>query len=506
MKNKPFKVQSPKQKTQSPNPKAQASNPKAQSPKPKDQSPNSKVQALKPKAQSPKPKVQSPKQKTQGLNFKALVVPILACILLLLLTIFGSFLYANWTERVIVGVLLTLIMACATLYGRRLFKDTKTLILVTVILFIALFSRMLCFDILSPDYYDCLGPWVEEFRVGGGFQALETTTSNYNLLYDYFLALISYVNVFDMYLIKLLSVAFDLVLAFALSTVVISQSKKAALIGFAAVLFWPTFFINSACWGQCDSIFTSFCVLSFYFILKGKPKTSVLLAGIAFTFKLQAIFFLPAFIIYLIARRVKLWHAALFPIPYIITSLPALFLGWTPARIISIYTGQVGLYNDYLQYNAASLFSFWPLDAPWQPYANIGLSLAVLFLLLLFARAFLKREKLSDNTELLTAYTAIIALGLPWLLPAMHERYFYVAEAFVLLYAALRPKWWFLAPLVLIGSLGSYVSYILISTFSADIGVLWLFALIMLVALVLAIISVTLFHPTQPMSAPVKRR
>ena len=422
-------------------------------------------------------------------------IPLIASIVMFMTIVFGPFLDAGWSDRLIAGGLIALLMAGALLYGSKLFENIKTSILVTVIVFLALFVRILCFDNISDDFRFFLQPWVNDLRSNGGFMALKTTQSDYNFPYLYFLTLISYVKASELYLIKILSVAFDLLLAFTLAGIVIGHSKKAALAILAAALLWPTFLINSAYWAQCDSIYTTFCMLSFAFILKKKPKTSVLLAGAAFTLKLQAVFFLPAFIIYLIAQRVKLWHAALFPLPYIITSLPVILLGLTPGRIISVYTGQVEMYSDHLMLNAPSLFAFWPMYTPKQPLFSIGLLLAIFFLCQLYIHAFLiNKEKLRDSTVLLSAYTAMITLGLPWLLPSMHERYFYVAEAFILLYVALKPKLWFLAPLVLVGSLGGYYAYFT-GGWTGWMGWmgnnLWPFALLMLAALVAACISMT---------------
>ena len=366
---------------------------------------------------------------------------------------------------------------------------------------VALLIRLLCFRYESNDYLRFLHVWVEEFRAGGGLAALRTTTSDYNLPYLYFLALLSYLPVPDLYMIKLLSVVFDLVLAFTLYRIVARHAPDkpgAAFVVCTAALLWPTFLLNSAFWAQCDSIFTAFCLLSFSNILAKRPKTAVILAGLAFAFKLQAIFFLPVFIIFLIAKRVRLWHALLFPLPYIVFSLPALAYGWPVLRILSIYAGQAGQY-PYLALNAPSVFAFFPLITPYQPYAVIGMVLALLFLLALFWHAFKQREKIDDVA--LAAYAAVITLGLPWLLPAMHDRYFYTAEVFALLYVAFRPKLWPLALLALTGSLGCYHAYLTARLSDR----LWPFALAMLAALVTALISLMLYDP-EPLKVTAKGR
>ncbi|MCL2084028.1 MAG: conjugal transfer protein TraL [Oscillospiraceae bacterium] len=365
-------------------------------------------------------------------------------------------------------------------------KIGKRHIFMAAALLFALLLRAACFYYKSPDYIHFLQPWMEEFRSGGGFAALRTTTSNYNLPYLYFLALISYLPLSDLLLIKSLSVLFDILLAAALYRAAAARSSSAsAAVVFAAALLWPTFILNSAYWGQCDSIYAAFCVMSYERAMAGRPKTSVIMAGAAFAFKLQTVFFLPVFLVLWAAGRVKPRHAVLFPLPYIITSLPAAAMGWTPGRIVGVYTGQAGIYSSYLTLNAPSIFAFLPKDTPKQPYFTAGIILAAAFCIAAAAHALRKRP---DQTAV---YAAMITLGVPWLLPSMHDRYFYLAEAFMLLYAAARPRYALLPVMVMAGSLGGYHAYLIRGALCYD---LWPFALLMLLAL-LAVCVTALRRP-----------
>ncbi|MCL2081268.1 MAG: conjugal transfer protein TraL [Oscillospiraceae bacterium] len=364
---------------------------------------------------------------------------------------------------------------------------------IAVISLAALALRLAFFDAVTQDYNNFLLPWMNEFREGG-FLALRTTSSNYNLPYLYILALLSYVPVNDLYLIKILSIIFDFVLAFTMMGMCrAGQSPPRAgtrgiiaapgLIVFAVTLFWPAFWLNSAYWAQCDSIYAAFCLLSYAAALKNRPACSVLYAGLAFSFKLQAVFFLPVFGVLWIAKKVKLKHALMFPIPYVLTSLPALFMGWTPSRIIGIYTGQVEIYSDWLTLNAPTLFAVLG-KVPKHPWFEIGLALTGAFVLSMLTLAYIKREALDEKS--LLAFAFAICLGVVWLLPAMHERYFYLAEVFVILFAALNPKRWFFAPPVLLGSLAGYHAYLVLGRLSDG---LWPAALILLAALAAAVIN-----------------
>ena len=55
----------------------------------------------------------------------------------------------------------------------------------------------------------------------------------------------------------------------------------------------------------------------------------------------------------------------------------------------------------------------------------------------------------------------VFALALPFLLPEMHERYFYLADVLSIIYAFYFPRYFFVAILVQVCSLLSYAPYFL---------------------------------------------
>ena len=78
---------------------------------------------------------------------------------------------------------------------------------------LAIFLRALALDYQSQDYQIFLSQWAQAFRDNGGFAAVALLIGNYNAPYLYFLAAISYLPIPDLYLIKLFSIFFDVVLA-----------------------------------------------------------------------------------------------------------------------------------------------------------------------------------------------------------------------------------------------------------------------------------------------------
>ena len=106
---------------------------------------------------------------------------------------------------------------CALLLLHRsgVLKSRASWLLSILLLVLALGLRAAVFDYETLDYQNFLSRWVEHFRRFGGFSALRDDIGNYNIPYLYFLALFSLLPMKDLYLIKLLSTASDLLMAWA---------------------------------------------------------------------------------------------------------------------------------------------------------------------------------------------------------------------------------------------------------------------------------------------------
>jgi Gpi18-like mannosyltransferase len=62
--------------------------------------------------------------------------------------------------------------------------------------------------------------------------------------------------------------------------------------------------------------------------------------------------------------------------------------------------------------------------------------------------------------ERIVTAAALFAILVPFLLPGMHERYFFLADVLTLVLAVYRPRLWFVAILVELSSLLSYLPYL----------------------------------------------
>jgi Gpi18-like mannosyltransferase len=229
---------------------------------------------------------------------------------------------------------------------------------------------------------------------------------------------------------------------------------------FLAVLFWPTVCLNGALWGQCDSIYVAFALLGIWLALEDKPIFSMVMMTLSFAFKLQAVFLLPICAVLWIYGKYNWKHFLVFPLTYVLLVLPAVLLGRPFWDTITLYFHQTGSVGDGLNYNSPSIFAiFWnvPEDRT-ESISRIAICAAGLYLVNLLALAWIKRKRLNDRAVICLAL--LMAIGVPFLLPHMHDRYFYPADALSLVLAFGMPSLFLTAPLVEFGSFLGYYAYL----------------------------------------------
>src|SRR5262249_43173146 len=127
---------------------------------------------------------------------------------------------------------------------------------------LAIVLRVALYPIITSDYTAFLSPWYDFIQTHGGFAAMKYNFSNYNTPYLYLLTILTYLPIPKLVAIKSLSVVFDIVMGIFTYLLIGLKYRRiyAAIIGALVVLCAPTVFINSAAWGQCDAIYTAFCL------------------------------------------------------------------------------------------------------------------------------------------------------------------------------------------------------------------------------------------------------
>lgn len=351
------------------------------------------------------------------------------------------------------------LFALFLLYREGYINTLRRLSACSVIILAAMMLRIYVFNYESLDYREFLTRWVTFFRDHGGILALSQPVGNYNVPYLYFLAIFSYFDTRDLYLIKLLSTFFDVVLAYAVMKLVkkATDDPDRSLLGFFVTLFLPTVFLNGAYWAQCDSIYVSLMLLGIYLALDDRPVLSMVCAALSFGFKLQAVFILPVYAVLWMMGKFNWKHFFVFPAAYILLVLPAVLAGKPFIDTILLYFNQAHTVGEALNYNSTSIFSFekfvglFPNEAV---AARFGIIAAFVFMFVVLALCFFSRRKLSSRAVI--SASLLLSAGIPFLLPHMHERYFFGADALSLVLAFVDPMLGAVALLMQFASLLGY--------------------------------------------------
>ena len=394
----------------------------------------------------------------------------------------------SWGQTAAISALFALIFGGTLGLFAHLKKPSRgEFAFVGVFMAVTMLARIGMLDFVTADYVSFLAPWVDMFREGG-FATLGENVGDYNLLYQYALLLIANIPLHDLYLIKLLTIIFDYALALAMMQAAgYFASEKAKTPVFLIVTALPTVLINGACWGQCDTVYVCFIVLSLYLVKTKRPELSAAMLALAFAFKLQTIFFFPIVLLGLIHGEYKPKHALVFVAAYLVTMIPALLAGRPFMDALSVYANQsMGQYYDRLTYNAPNLYTFFPMmlfsnsqEYTWMRYIdgvskdsanpylrddlmpmmqNAALYACVLLTLLVVLYWLTHAKEVTPDMTLDLAL--FFAIFLPFVMPKIHERYFFLADMLSILYAARYRNRRFMPLLVVGASLMSYLPYL----------------------------------------------
>lgn len=325
-------------------------------------------------------------------------------------------------------------------------------------LVLALWLRLALWPFETADYRDFFGPWYDHIRANGGFRALATLEANYTVPYLYLLVIPAtlFPTLPKLLAIKLIGISFDFVAGLLVYKLIRLRHPNGMLPLLATLLFFfsPTVVLNSALWGQVDIIYASGLLACLYYLQRQRPLPAIVAFSLAFSFKLQALFLLPLLIILLWRQHLVRWfHFLLIPLVYGVFNLPAWLAGRPLSALIFVYLGQANFYQD-LTKNAPNLYQWLP-NALYDLFYPAGLVFALaaggLFVLVVH-----KSGVRLTNGRLLQI-SLISVLLLPYVLPKMHERYFFMADLLALMLVFYFPRL-AVVPLLVIGT--SFLSYL----------------------------------------------
>ena len=301
---------------------------------------------------------------------------------------------------------------------------------------------------------DCLG------RLGSGAGGLSGEFSNYSPPYIYLLYLVKGLEplVGPVALVKLLNVPFVAGIALTIGAIVsrVTGDRSRGLVATAVLCVTPTVLVNAFAWGQSDSVYACVLLLSVLCACTHRPLVAAIMFGVALSFKFQSVFLLP-FLLYLWGSgQMRLRQLAVIPLIYAALMIPAALAGRPWAELLTIYWQQARGFGEL------SLFAPnpWWFAENWHLLPSRGGAYAGIVMGtvagLAIALSALKLEKSSAHNLLVAALSAA---AMPYVLPRMHDRYFFIADLLSLAVAFVYPRYWLAAVLFQIGSLTSYLAY-----------------------------------------------
>jgi len=323
----------------------------------------------------------------------------------------------------------------------------------------AIYLRYTLFSIHTSDYDAGFSRWYDFIRSHGGFTALKYNISNYNVSYFYLYTLMTYLPIPKIISYKLIPVCFDLVMALFVYLIVRLKYKESSMPTIASliVLFTPTVFILSAMWGQFESIYASLTLGCLYFLLRKRPFWACFCFGLAVSFKPQPLFFFPLLFILLMTGEIRFRYFLMIPVTYLITMLPACLLGRGFIDLLTTYRSRADNPTHSLNMNFPNIFQWLPAG-PFSFWDHVGFLMTLSAIGILSFIVLISRRNMTN--EIVLKLALVFVLIVPFFMPEMHERYYYLADVISLVYAFYFPKYFYVPILVQISSFAGYTIYL----------------------------------------------
>ena len=315
---------------------------------------------------------------------------------------------------------------------------------IAMIIICGLTARGFLMPVGSPDQDNFIGPWFETIDELGPAGALKNGLGDYMPPYYWIMILVNALPISNKIVgLKWVSCIADLIAAFFIMKTVrkLTGSQTKAELSFTAAFMMPSVLLDSAAWGQCDSIYTLFLVMCVYFLISGRDFAALTCFSVSFVFKQQAIFLVPLMIIMLSKKQIRRRTLLMFPAVYIAAILPSAICGHDIPSLFTGYFSQASQY-DTLNMTLPNIWSVFK-DLRDTDLGRAGVMFAGAFCLAGVYYLCLRKQVPGVRGTVVLA--AMSALFVPYLLPYMHERYYYPAALLslplVFLDKRLAPVW-----------------------------------------------------------------
>lgn len=331
---------------------------------------------------------------------------------------------------------------------------------------IGLIIRIMAMDFKSDDFNSFLNGWWNIIQ-NGGAASLSKQVGNYNIPYQIIIYLLTLLPFEALTAYKLISIIFDVALAFS-AALVVCEALKSKFFSFIPALTYTLVFcsitviFNSAFWAQCDSIYVTFILLAIYMLMKDRNILAFVFLGCSLAFKLQVVFILPVFLYYYFStKKISIFHFFLIPAVDFLICLPIIFMGRDITDIVKIYIDQTD-YGKLIQMNCPNFYAFMCNGSDMQYYylfkpISIWLTLLILAVglcIVLYKKVDLANAENFLFTAVWTSFTCLMFLS------SMHERYSYLLDILLILYVVVARKHYAIAVISALVSLRGYCYYL----------------------------------------------
>ncbi|WP_246562664.1 hypothetical protein [Bradyrhizobium liaoningense] len=319
--------------------------------------------------------------------------------------------------------------------------------------FVGFALRYLAREHTNVDAFQFLIPWYT-FARDHGIGALGEAFTNYTPFYTYLLLIAARFDWLGqpLSLVKTISAVFEFGCAAVVAQMVWRATKMPlrASMAFCAVWLAPTVIFNGAMWGQSDSIWTFFTLISVALFMR--DRNGIPPFAVAFSVKAQSVFLGPFVLGMILRRKIHAAWLAAIPAVYLALAIPVLVAGRSLGSVIGVYMDQVNTF-DRLFISAANIWIF----SAGMPYA-IGVAIGVVLATAsgLALSIFIARSRRTGPEFILLVACASLML-MPYLLPKMHERYFYAFELASIALACINPRY---LPFAVIAQIDGVLSYL----------------------------------------------
>ncbi|MEU8241598.1 hypothetical protein AB0C07_25400 [Actinoplanes missouriensis] len=336
------------------------------------------------------------------------------------------------------------------------------LLLLSALFVLAIAIRVPALDQTTGDT-DIFVQWYRQMMAAGRWDSLSEQIGNYNAPFVYTMLFASYLPGAIVVKLKIAWLCYDVLLAFftyKLATLAFPGRWRAPVLAALVMLFVPTVATNASFYGQIDAMWASWAAGGVYFLARGRHWWGVTLCTVSIAFKPQGVYILPLIGLLILAGRIP-WRSLLaIPVTYLLLDVPALLAGRDPIELLTIYSlDRQARIIEHVNYGAPSMYAFLRPSADRVDTVKAlgylfcaALVIGIIYVLVARAAAL--------TTERVVMSATLFSLLVPFFLPGMHERYFFLGDVMIVILVFFRPRLWYLAVMEQFASLMVYAPYL----------------------------------------------